>query len=82
MWQPPSAGTVATHLGVGRRFLPGQATQGPMVVLLLYQPQSASKHQPLGRSFGQSDSTCVSEFQRTGVILGRKAANLPWGHHQ
>ncbi len=74
MWQPPSAGTAATHLGVGRRFLPGQAAQGPMVApvawqldvwslqsihwqsractgelpfLLLYQPQSASNHQPL-----------------------------------
>ena len=31
MWQPPSAGTVATHLGVGRRFLPTQAAQGPTV---------------------------------------------------
>ncbi len=29
MWQPPSAGTVATHLGVGQSFLPGQAAQGP-----------------------------------------------------
>ena len=37
MWQPPSAGTVATHLGVGQRFLPGQAAQGPMVAPAAWQ---------------------------------------------
>jgi len=37
MWQPPSAGTVAAHLGVGQRFLPGQAAQGPMVAPVAWQ---------------------------------------------
>jgi len=37
MWQPPSAGTVAAHLGVGQRFVPGQAAQGPMVAPVAWQ---------------------------------------------
>ncbi len=37
MWQPPSAGTVGTHLGVGQRFLPGQAAQGLMVAPAAWQ---------------------------------------------
>ncbi len=37
MWQTPSAGTVATHLGVGWRFPPGQAAQGPIVAPVAWQ---------------------------------------------
>ncbi len=37
MWQPPSAGTVAAHFGVGQLFLPRQAVQGPMVAHVAWQ---------------------------------------------
>ncbi len=37
MWQPPSAGTVAACLGVGQRFLPGQAARKPMVAPVALQ---------------------------------------------
>ena len=53
MWQPPSAGTVATHLGVGQRFLPGQAAQGPMVAPAAWQLDVWSLHWQGCASTGQ-----------------------------
>ncbi len=44
MCQPLSAGTVATHLGVGRRFQPGQAAQSPMVAPAAWQLDVCSLH--------------------------------------
>lgn len=37
MWQPRSGGTMAAHLGVIQRVLPGQAAQGPIVTLVAWQ---------------------------------------------